>query len=198
MKKPDYMTLKIVLRGTDISRTIVVPGGITLSKLSDVIMGVFGWCEEHLWEFQADRDLVYADPSEYDDAYAGGCERRDSGKTTVAKVLPVRGAKLLYTYDMGDGWEHQITRMADPKEPGVRCTKTSGTYGIEDIGGCWGLMDFTEKLKEYDANPKAFKDDDFMGLLEWSGFDNEEARKEFLACPTIEELTKILEMDLGQ
>lgn len=192
-----YMTLKIALRETDIARTVVVPDDVTLTELSDAIMDIFGWNGGHLWEFQLGRNIAYAEPSEYDADFEGFCERRDSNKTTLAKAFPARGSKMGYLYDMGDGWDHLITRMADPKDPGTRCTKTSGTFGVDDIGGSWGLVNFTKKLKMYDKNPDAKLGKDFMELLEWSGFDDAGARKEFLECPNIQELTDMLQGVLG-
>ena len=193
-----YMTLKIALRETDIARTVVVPDDVTLTDLSDAVMSIFGWHGGHLWEFQLGRNIAYAEPSEHDADFEGLCERRDSNKTTLAKAFPERGSKMGYLYDMGDGWDHLITRMADPKAPGTRCTKTSGTFGIDDIGGSWGLVEFTEKLKEYDKNPKAKLGDEFFQTLEWSGFDDEGARKEFLKCPNVQELTDMLQGVLGE
>ena len=56
----------------------------------------------------------------------------------------------------------------------------------------------TEKLKEYDKNPKAKLGDEFFQTLEWSGFDDEGARKEFLKCPNVQELTDMLQGVLGE
>ena len=193
-----YMTLKIALCDTDIARTVVVPDDATLTDLSDAIRDIFGWHGGHIWEFRLGRNIAYAEPSEYDSEYEGFCERRDSNKTTLAKAFPERGSKMGYLYDMGDGWDHLIARMADPKDPGTRCTKSSGTFGIDDIGGSWGLVDFTRKLKAYDKNPSAKLGNDFMELLEWSGFDEEGARKDFLECPNLQELTDMLQGILGE
>lgn len=192
-----YITLKIALRGTEIARTVVVPDDVTLMTFSSALNEIFGWHGGHLWEFQVGRDISYVEPSEYDSEFEGICERRDAGRTTLAKAFPERGSKMIYLYDMGDSWEHEITRMADPKEPGTCCKKTTGTFGLDDVGGCWGLVDFIERLKKYDANPEKEIVDDLDELLEWSGLDDEGARRAFLAGPDVPEITGMLRKGLG-
>lgn len=198
MKKTKFITLKVALIETDISRTVVVPDNLTLSDLSNVIMTMFGWLGGHLWEYEMGREVVYAEPSEYDEDFSRFSKRVDSRKVTLSKAFPVRGSKMTYTYDFGDCWDHVITRMADPKEDGIVCKKTSGTFGIDDIGGGWRLSEFTKNLKKYDANPKGRFSREFREILEWSGFDDEGARKEFLECPTCEELTDMLRGCIGR
>lgn len=186
-----YVTLKVTLEGTDISRTIVVPASMNLHTLHFVLQELFGWLGGHLWDFEVSRNERYGIPGDWQGGW-GDDEIKDCGKFTIGTVLPVRGSRMFYVYDMGDGWTHKITRMADPKVSETCVTKTSGLMGIDDIGGPWGLNGFVEQLKAYDADPKAKVDEDFKDLLEWSGFEDDEARKEYLTAPTLEELTAVL------
>ena len=116
-----YMTLKVELAATKIVRTIVVPEHMTLEDLHDAIQAVMGWEDAHLWHFTDRRrdGVIYELPHE-DDGFPSFLKRLtiDASKMTLRKVLPNRGAKLYCEYDFGDGWQHVVTRQADPRRPG--------------------------------------------------------------------------------
>ena len=194
-KETRYVTLKIALVGTDISRTIVVPEATKLYDLHFALQGLFGWMGGHLWDFEISRLERYGIPEDWRGGWDDD-EIRDCEEVTIGEVLPSRGSKMIYLYDMGDSWKHTITRMADPKVPGTRVCKTSGLMGIDDIGGSWALCSFVEQLKKYDANPKAKLDEEFEDILEWSGFDDEDARKKYLTEPDLGDLTATLKPEL--
>ena len=135
-------TFKIELLHTPAKRTLVMPTDITLAEFNEILQQLFGWRDCHLWNFtDADGEEygVSEDPlgMPIPDPVGG----RDAKKTLVRDILPVPGAKASYMYDFGDGWEHRITRMADPSKLDFVCTKTSGPDGIEDVGGPWGLKE---------------------------------------------------------
>lgn len=172
-----YMTLKVQLQFTEIVRTITVPTCMTLKDLHDAIQVVMGWNDSHLWHFtDKKRDgVIYEVPRE--NKYEFGFSRQlriDASKFTLEKVLPSRGSKLYYEYDFGDSWKHLITRMTDPKKPGIACVKTSGPDGIEDFGGQWRLADFIEKMKS-DPNDKEYED-----IREWAGLEDEKDLAQYL------------------
>jgi hypothetical protein len=60
---------------------------------------------------------------------------------------PGRGdrAKVVYTYDFGDDWRHDIVvEKIIPAEPGVaypRCTTGRRTAPPEDCGGIWAFVE---------------------------------------------------------
>ena len=135
-------TFKIELLHTPAKRTLVMPADLTLVEFNEIIQQLFAWRECHLWNFRdakGDEYGVNEDPLGF--ALPDPICNRDARKTLVRDILPATGAKATYTYDFGDGWEHRITRMADPKEPDFDCRRTAGPDGIEDIGGPWGLME---------------------------------------------------------
>jgi len=93
------------------------------------------------------------------DAQRGARERDTDGHFT-------------YTYDFGDGWDHQIAveKVAAP-EAGTRyptCTAGRRACPPEDVGGPWSYPDFCEAIK----NPKHPEHEE---RLEWVGdiFDPE-------------------------
>jgi Plasmid pRiA4b ORF-3-like protein len=98
--------IKVSLRGAKppIWRRLLVPGDITLNRLHQTILAVFGWHGGHLHVFdtvygqfgRADRDLGH----------------RSDGPVTLEQVAPAVKDKLRYTYDFGDDWRrrHPPTR----------------------------------------------------------------------------------------
>ena len=98
--------LHIALADTDPSiwRRVEVPVEASLKMLHDVIQGAFAWLDYHLWEFEADdRRYGVPDPDWPDDLLF-------AAKNTRLKALLDRDVRqFLYTYDMGDNWEHIVT-----------------------------------------------------------------------------------------
>ncbi len=197
----NYVKLKIELQDTDICRTIVVPDSWTMEKLSRGIQNLFGWMDEHLWAFTEKDGAEIALPTEKDVFFEALTERKtvSAKKRKVGDCFPVRGSKLDYEYDFGDGWTCRITRMADPKVGEVACVKTSGGMAIEDIGGSWYLMNFLGLLREYDKNPKSklCREDWFLDRLDWCGAKDPAVRKSLLDEPTAEDLTLRLRKATG-
>jgi len=128
--------LHITLADTDplIWRRVEMPVQASLKMLHDVIQGAMGWYDCHLWEFELD-DGRYGvpDPGWPDD-------RLFAAKNIKLKALLDRGVRrFLYTYDMGDNWEHLITVEAvtngDPDTKYPRYVGGSRRAPPEDIGG---------------------------------------------------------------
>lgn len=191
------LKLKLELRGTKIKRVITIPEDISLFDFHYVIQGLFGFEDDHLWNFRDRLGNEYntncnplGEPLEgrWDDE-----DYLEPGDYSLGDVFQRKGDVLRYSYDYGDSWEINITRMADPKDDEINCVETKGTNAMEDIGGIWGLAEFTEALEQYDRDEKKGKphgDVDWR-ISEW-GYDNEKTRREFLAGPSKEELTALL------
>jgi hypothetical protein len=156
--------LKVALRGArpPIWRRLEVPGDLTLARLHQVIQIAFGWEDYHLHVFHtpfgdfgvSDRDLGH----------------RAEGPVTLEQVVPGTGEKITYTYDFGDGWEHEITveKVLDPpagERPKPRCTGGRRAGPPEDCGGVWGYADLVEILGD-PSHP------DHRERLEWLGLDS--------------------------
>jgi len=143
--------LHIALADTDpvIWRRVDVPVDASLKMLHDVIQGAMGWLDYHLWEFEAD-DKRYGlpDPDWEDD-------RLFAAKNIKLKTLLDRGVReLLYTYDMGDNWEHVVTVEAvEGGQPGTKYPRyVDGERRAppEDVGGTPGFEAFLDAI----AKPK--------------------------------------------
>jgi hypothetical protein len=159
----DVYQLKITLRGVakpPIWRRIAVPAGLTLDLLHEVIQQAMGWEDGHLHVFSTPyRDYGIPDP---DLGYA------DERKVTVGEVLAGPGATMLYAYDFGDGWEHDVVleKVLPPDlVVGLSCLAGKGACPPEDCGGAWGYA----SLKEALADPTHEEHED---LLDWLGLDS--------------------------
>jgi hypothetical protein len=141
--------LKISLRyvgGPPVWRRVLVPGEFTLRNLHDVIQFAMGWDHSHLHIFST-RAGDYGVP----DADLG-CG--DQAHVTLADVLPRKRSKLLYSYDFGADWEHDVVvEERRPLAPGdllPRCVAGEGACPPEDCGGPWGYQDLKEALADPD------------------------------------------------
>jgi hypothetical protein len=159
----DVCQLKITLRGVakpPVWRRIAVPAGLTLDLLHEVIQQAMGWEDGHLHVFSTPRrDYGIPDPD---------LGHADERKVTLAKVLARPGATMRYTYDFGDGWEHDIVlEKVLPPDPVARvsCLAGKGACPPEDCGGAWGYA----SLKEALADPDHPEHED---LLDWLGLDS--------------------------
>jgi hypothetical protein len=145
-------------------RTIELDGSSTLEDVHYAIQSAMGWDNSHLHQFTIGKrsyGMVDIDgPSELED-------ERGARLQEVAK----RGDKLVYVYDFGDDWEHDITiervtTVAKPPPP--RCTAGQRACPPEDCGGPWGY----ERLLRAIADPG---NPEHAELVEWAGdFEPEE------------------------
>lgn len=98
--------LHIALADTNplIWRRVAFPADGNLKMLHDVIQAAMGWLDYHLWEFKAGGRLYgVKDPDWPSDDLS-------AAKSTKLKTLIDRGVRqFVYTYDMGDNWEHILT-----------------------------------------------------------------------------------------
>jgi len=159
--------LKVTLRGSrpPIWRRFLVPADITLKRLHDSLQAVMGWTDSHLHQFTA-KGVVYGTTD-----HEFGMVRVSETRTTVAQILRRPKDRLMYEYDFGDSWEHDVVLEA-VLPPG------SGRYPVveggrracppEDVGGISGYALFLEAI----ADPKH---PEHAEMLEWIGgcFDPE-------------------------
>ncbi len=105
--KPSTYQLKITLLEIEppIWRRIQVPNTLLLCCLHDAIQAVMGWTDSHLHQFEKD-GLYWGDPqnNEFDDDIA----IIDESLVPVGKVLLAEADSMVYVYDFGDDWRHEI------------------------------------------------------------------------------------------
>jgi hypothetical protein len=156
--------LKISLRGVSkppVWRRVAVSSGITLAELHEVIIRAMGWNGGHLHVFSTGW-AEYGTP---------GPElgHLDDSAVRLCNVLLLPGARLRYTYDFGDDWEHDIQlEEILPDEPGGGhpvCIAGKGACPPDDCGGAWGYAELKQTL----ADPA---DEEHQDLLDWLGLDS--------------------------
>jgi hypothetical protein len=165
----DVFQLKVTLLDTKppIWRRVLVDGGSTLDHLHEVIQAAFGWWNYHLHEFEVGRTR-YGVPDPDED---WGEPRRDERRTRL-DALAGEGSSFRYTYDFGDGWDHNIAvekvLPADSTPTLPACIDGRRACPPEDCGGTWGYRELLEIL----ANPTHPEHDE---RSEWIGrpFDAE-------------------------
>ncbi|HEX7747046.1 MAG TPA: plasmid pRiA4b ORF-3 family protein [Micromonosporaceae bacterium] len=144
-------------------RRVLVPGGYTLDRVHRVIQTVMGWHDVHLHSFEIDgQQYGQPDPD-------GELALRDELDHRLDAVVH-KGARLVYTYDFGDWWEHEVVVEdvfgADPDERYPQCVGGERSCPPEDVGGAYGYRAFLAALAD-PAHPE------HLAMLSWvgGGFD---------------------------
>ena len=166
MTKPIYQ-IQVVLTNTKpkIWRSLLVNSDILLVDLHRIIQTTMGWTNSHLHLFN-DGLTDYA-PKEFEVE-----ESRNSRTIKLNSILKKEKSKILYEYDFGDSWNHDIIleKIIKEEETGQipRCIKGKRNCPPEDCGGTWGYNDLLLTI----SNPKH---EDYESMMEWLGgnFDPE-------------------------
>lgn len=157
------LTIQLLDMPYPVTRRLRVPTGILLSDLHKILQAALPWDDSHLYDYALGRSLRWAKPERDDWG-----DTRDVRKERLAEVLAELGRKktFLYTYDMGDNWEHEIT-------PGKPFELTAGDAAIallgadgacppDDSGGAPGF----DYLLQATSDPAHAEHED---LAEWLG-----------------------------
>src|SRR5690606_35273942 len=116
-------------------RRLLVPADMPLKRFHDTLQIAMGWHDCHLHQFiVGDGDVRYGVPDpELDPAM-----KKEAG-VKLKTLLPKPGAKLIYEYDFGDAWEHEIVLeelLPWPEEPLLpRCIAGERACPPENSGG---------------------------------------------------------------
>jgi len=141
----DVYVIKVTLLGTKppVWRRILVPRDITLSNLHRTLQIVMGWTNTHLHQF------VF--PGAKNLALRQGFSAKigNESRTTLGDLLDSPGAKLLYEYDLGDCWRHELMLervLLGDESFRQTCVAGERQCPPEDSGGPQG---FVEMLKAF-------------------------------------------------
>ena len=139
-ERPEVYQLKVTIRHVrpPVWRRLEVPGDATLSDLHRILQAAFGWTDSHLHQFVVG-GRFYGEP---DPANDWGAPVTDERRVRLGALAASGVKKLVYEYDFGDGWEHDVVvEKATPPEAGVaypRCLAGRRAGPLEDSGGPWG------------------------------------------------------------
>jgi hypothetical protein len=149
-------------------RRIIVPADLAFARLHKVLQSVFDWQNYHLYDFTifdgnkripVARIVPYEDDLEYDE------DAILMKGHTLSEFFPEH-KHILYTYDMGDNWEHEIRLIRvieehDKESPYL--LEASGQTPPEDVGGVGGFVSFRKIM--LDPNNPEHKE-----MKEWARF----------------------------
>ena len=160
--------LKVSLKWSrpPIWRRLQITSTDNLEDLHDALQIVMGWTNSHLHEFSSGRER-YGMPDEDFPS-----EVHDEIDYRIDQVLHKEKDRLDYSYDFGDGWEHELVleKILPYKTDAVLpvCLKGSRACPPEDVGGIPGYEMFLQAISD-PAHP------DHEDMLEWVGgsFDAE-------------------------
>lgn len=152
-------------------RRLLVPARIKLPQFHTALQRAFGWTNSHLHAFRVEADSYQASSSSDWPEELYGSAPRDEKKFRLCDLLHAKDDWLLYEYDFGDSWEHEVLVEAvrPHARPGpVTCLAGARAGPPEDCGGVPGY----ENLVEAMADPKH---PERQHLLDWLGepFDPE-------------------------
>ena len=166
----NVLQFKITLLETDppVWRRIQVPEYYTCYDLHVAIQDAMGWEDRHLHDFKIQPrrracigiriECPFALEDLEDEAPLMTTE------VTIMDFLQEPGDRVLYTYDYGDGWLHDVLFEGSyPKEPGKKypnCLAGELAGPPEDCGGIQGYYDCVKALKNRDNSE---------GKLTWLG-----------------------------
>ena len=159
--------LRVTLKDSEppIWRVLQVDGETTLHELHQALQIAIGWSDLHLHEFVIG-ELHYG-MSEYDS------DVKDERQYRLNQLAGQVRSTLMYTYDFGDGWEHEILVEsildAEPHIHYPRCIAGKRNCPPEDVGGIWSYKHFLNAIHDS-------KHPEHRNYLNWVGgaFDPEE------------------------
>ncbi len=160
--------IKVTLKGSKppIWRRMQITSETTLVQLHRILQRVMGWEGSHLYQFVIG-GIAYGDPG-----MVGELDVEDARTVTLAALVRGEKSKLLYEYDFGDSWEHELlVEKILPQDEGKRypvCLTGKRACPPEDCGGVWGYASFLEAIHD----PEHPEHEE---MLEWIGgeFDPE-------------------------
>ena len=168
-KSAEIYQFKVTLIGITppIWRRVQVERGCTLAQFHRVLQIAMGWENYNLYMFRIS-NKTYGPRDPVDD---GGWNPIDAKRTRLSAVLPCVGTTLIYVYDLGDNWEHEllleaiVMRSSDLAYP--RCIAGERNCPPEDAGGIGGYTAYLEAMA--DPNHETHEE-----MMMWRGpFDSE-------------------------
>lgn len=157
------LQFKITLKGSKplIWRRFQIEDNLMFYNLHLVIQTVMGWENSHLYHFIFAKKSYIGNPEmlEMDDI-------ADDKETELSAIFDKPKTKVLYGYDFGDGWEHDLLLEKilekDPNQHYPVCLKGELNCPPEDSGGIYNFYELMEILKDK-------KNPDFEDTKEWVG-----------------------------
>lgn len=159
---------ELVLMPESVWREILVPANFTFWDLHVALQDCFGWDDNHLHQFSFDdpnSGLARRLGIPEKDGFHGAQEVLPGWEFLLGDVLQPHMAPLLYTYDFGDDWQHeiQVQQLISNQDLASlpQCLDGGGTCPEEDCGGPPGwaeLFASRRKMPAFDPEEVVFDD----------------------------------------
>jgi len=149
-------------------RRFQVKSAVTLQRLHRILQVVMGWTDSHMHGFRVPQPGQRGARRQF-----LPIEGADEKSTRIADLLRRPKDRVIYEYDFGDGWEHEIV-LEDvvARSPAARYPNVLSGQGAcppDDVGGIFGYYHFLEAIKDP-------KHPDHEDMVEWGGEDFDPAR----------------------
>ena len=165
-------------RDYSVWRRFLLPLDLSYGSLHDIIQVAFGWDGSHLHEFKLGKGVRIM-PA-YDIARDFGWDDAELLDEDDVTLLDVSQKKMVYIYDFGDYWTHDITLekvVTVEEEQKPVCIGGEGSAPWEDCGGAWGYASLMESLDDPD-DPDHEYARQWAGLEDWDEDDEDEDEDE--------------------
>src|SRR4030043_738672 len=118
-------------------RRLLIPSDLLLPDFHTIIQISMGWENDHLYQFAKGRTFYSPE-----DGISDGANNKDFEEIKISDLLKKEKDKILYEYDFGDSWRHDIIleKILPPDEKlnNPICTDGKMACPPEDCGGSWG------------------------------------------------------------
>lgn len=171
----EVYAIKVTLLSTrpPVWRRILVPRDMTLRNLHRTLQTVMGWTNSHLHQFVCRRQR-FADPSS-----RVGSKVPDENRTRLGDLIRTVGTRLLYEYDFGDGWQHELLLedilLGDESFHQI-CVAGQRCCPPEDCGGPPGFEELLIALQDA-SHPSHDELCDWLGDFDPESFSAEEINR---------------------
>ncbi|MEN9632753.1 MAG: hypothetical protein RL077_1157 [Verrucomicrobiota bacterium] len=201
--------LKVVMLGSapPIWRRLQVPGDAKLDWLHAVLQVTIGWTNSHLHQFKVG-EICYSDTRHHSAEFEDDQKILEERKFDLRQIAPREQDVILYEYDFGDSWDHEITvekilqNTAASSSTSARCLDGARACPPEDCGGISGYEDLLKilgnrkhpehkRMKEWLGRPvdaAAFdveKTNLWLRKLKWPRVTEAQLRKVLIARDTV-------------
>ncbi len=149
-------------------RRLIVPADMEFTQLHGVLQSVFNWKYRHLFDFTVfdmNKRIPVAQLVATEDIIGLDDSTVLMDGHRLSEYFP-QNKFIVYTYDMGDSWEHVITlvrEIPEHNEESPYLLEASGQAPPEDVGGVPGFVDFREIM----LNPEH---PEYQETNEWAGY----------------------------
>ena len=181
------LMVRLNLEKHDVWRRITIPSRASFRQLHEVIQKIYDWHDVHLHNFypmknvqkpalgahidenepilliveDADsEDMLFLEPGRY--------EVFDERDILLSEVFQAYST-CIYTYDLGDGWEHMITLekvISDGEHTNAILLDGKGKRPPEDVGGEDGFEEYLQIVAD-ENHP------DYEDMIEWASVQKE-------------------------